>query len=74
MIFIKTKRLLIRPLKKSDAVVLKNLGNNKKVWENMVDSFPHPYTLDDAHKFIESNQNNPSDFAITRKNRKALSL
>jgi RimJ/RimL family protein N-acetyltransferase len=38
----------------SDADSLAVHANNRKVWRNLRDAFPHPYTLDDAHAFIQS--------------------
>jgi len=29
-------------------------GNNRKIWINLRDAFPHPYTIDDAREFITS--------------------
>lgn len=43
----------IRPFKKSDVPRLAELANNKKIFDNLRDGFPHPYTLADAEKFIE---------------------
>lgn len=44
-------------------------ANNLNIWNNVRDSFPHPYTIDDARQFIET-ANGPSEnrvFAITTK-------
>jgi RimJ/RimL family protein N-acetyltransferase len=30
-------------------------ANNRAVWRNMRDRFPHPYTLEDAYRWIELN-------------------
>ena len=46
------KNIVLRRLEESDAPVLAALANNKKVWDNVRDILPHPYTLDDAHFFI----------------------
>ncbi|MCC7574052.1 GNAT family N-acetyltransferase [Candidatus Woesearchaeota archaeon] len=64
---IKTKRLILRPLKDSDAQKLSKIGNNKKIWLNLTDNFPHPYTLKDAQKWIKINKEKESteNFAIT---------
>lgn len=42
----------LRKLSIDDKVILSKLANNKKIWNNMRDIFPHPYTLDDAKNFI----------------------
>lgn len=43
----------LRPIQRSDADDLAHFANNKKIADNLTDAFPHPYTLDDAHKFID---------------------
>lgn len=48
--------LLLRPLVPDDAPVLAPLINNKKVWDNLRDFIPHPYTEEDARAFIASAQ------------------
>jgi len=44
----------IRSLRYADRERLARLANNKKIWLNVRDMFPHPYTLKDAEKFIDS--------------------
>ncbi len=41
-------------------------ANNRKIWLNLRDAFPHPYTESNARDFIEmvSQQSPPSVFAI----------
>ncbi len=60
----------LRSLKKEDAGRLALLCNNKKIWDNVKDIFPHPYKLSDAHKFIDhcNNENPISTFAIEYNN------
>jgi len=43
----------LRPIQKSDAPDFAHFANNKKIADNLTDGFPHPYTLEDAHKFID---------------------
>jgi ribosomal-protein-alanine N-acetyltransferase len=43
---------ILRPWKLSDAESIVPLANNKKIAGNLRDTFPYPYTLDDAHIFI----------------------
>ena len=64
---IKTERLILRSLKESDAETLSSLGNNKNIWANLTDSFPHPYTLEDAKNWIKINKEKEKieNFAIT---------
>jgi len=33
---------------------LQKLANNKKIWQNLTDGFPHPYTKNDAIEFINT--------------------
>ena len=42
----------LRSFRRSDASSIAHNGNNQKVWINLRDAFPHPYTLADAKAFI----------------------
>jgi len=44
----------VRTYRVSDAESLATHANNRKVWLNLRDAFPHPYTLDDARAFIHA--------------------
>lgn len=44
--------ILLRPWKKEDAMPLAQLANNKKIWDNLRDNIPFPYTISDAEKWI----------------------
>jgi ribosomal-protein-alanine N-acetyltransferase len=46
-------RCTIRPWRREDAESLAGHANNRKVWLGLRDLFPHPYTLGDAHEFLE---------------------
>jgi len=54
MAIIKTKRLILRPLKKSDAPLMAKYGNDKTVCKNTL-RMPHPYNLKDANQWINKN-------------------
>ena len=56
----------LRSYRKDDAESLSRSANNPLIARNMRDSFPYPYTLSDAHGWIEySLQQSPqADFAI----------
>ena len=41
----------LRPLRDSDTPRVAELANNRKIWSNVRDRFPHPYTLADAEMF-----------------------
>ncbi len=49
---IKLKSCCVRDLVAADAAALARHANNRKIWLNLRDRFPHPYTLDDARVFI----------------------
>jgi len=42
----------IRDWKDKDAPSLAHYANNRKIWMNLRDAFPYPYTLSDAKEFI----------------------
>src|SRR4029434_2537771 len=46
------ERCTIRPWRLEDAESVARHANNRKVWLVVRDTFPHPYTIDDAHEFI----------------------
>ncbi|MCD4791643.1 MAG: GNAT family N-acetyltransferase [Bacteroidales bacterium] len=62
--------LSLRPLKLSDAESIAKYANNKNVWINLTDMFPHPYSVNDAVSFINSQKDikPPQVFAIIYKN------
>lgn len=51
---ISTENLKLRPLTSNDKYRLAELANNPKVAINLRDGFPHPYTIEDAEKFIQT--------------------
>jgi len=42
----------LRPLTLADAPRLAEFANNENISKNLRDGFPHPYTLEDAEKFL----------------------
>lgn len=48
----KSSMCRVRPWQLGDEASLAFQANNRKIWQNLLDSFPHPYTLDDACKWI----------------------
>jgi RimJ/RimL family protein N-acetyltransferase len=46
------ERCTVRPWRLADAESLVRHANNRKVWLAVRDTFPHPYTIKDAHEFI----------------------
>jgi RimJ/RimL family protein N-acetyltransferase len=67
---IKLKHCEIRTLTAADAPSLAQYANNRKIWINLRDAFPHPYSIKDAESFIKKSASlNPeSNFAITINN------
>lgn len=45
-------KVSLRKLDPSDNVIIAELANNKKVWDNITDLMPHPYSVADANAFI----------------------
>jgi RimJ/RimL family protein N-acetyltransferase len=60
------KSCVIRPWSLSDAVAVQRYANNRSIWQNLRDAFPHPYTLEDSHGFLRhvTNENPAATFAI----------
>jgi len=46
------KKALLRPWHIDDAVALARHANNRNIWLNLHNGFPHPYTLDDADRWL----------------------
>lgn len=47
------KSCTIRPWRLDDAELLAKHANNRKIWLGVRDLFPHPYTIRDAHEFLQ---------------------
>lgn len=56
----------LRPFQKEDAPQISKIADNYKIWRNLRDEFPRPYTLKDAENWVELCQSLPevSKFAI----------
>jgi [ribosomal protein S5]-alanine N-acetyltransferase len=50
---LKLERCTIRHWRTEDAESLAKRANNRRVWLNLRDRFPHPYGIEDAKNFIE---------------------
>lgn len=46
-------RVTLREWEGSDAPALATLANDRRIWLGLRDAFPHPYSIDDAHRFVE---------------------
>ena len=44
--------VIIRSWHESDAAAIQRYANNRKIWMNLRDLFPHPYTLENARAFL----------------------
>ena len=42
----------VRPWRDSDAPALARYANNRKIWLNLRDGFPHPYGIENAHAYL----------------------
>jgi len=60
MSVIKSKKFILRPFKKDDAVSLTRNINNKKIYRNTL-SIPYPYVLNDARKWLKKCRESKSD-------------
>jgi [ribosomal protein S5]-alanine N-acetyltransferase len=56
----------LRPIVRGDEAALARHANDRAVWRNLRDRFPHPYTAADAREWIEFNERGgaPHTFAI----------
>ena len=57
---------VLRPWREGDEAALAKYANNRNVWINVADAFPHPYTMEDAVAWLESQRDRdpPTEFAI----------
>ncbi len=62
----RSEKVVLRKLTDNDKSSLAQLANNIKIWNNVRDILPHPYTIDDAISFINSikNENLQKNLAI----------
>jgi RimJ/RimL family protein N-acetyltransferase len=63
---IKLKTCTLRSWRRGDEDSLVIHADNYKIWRNVRDRFPHPYTLEDARSWIEyaGVEDPPTNFAI----------
>lgn len=47
------QRCTVRPWRLDDAESLARYANNHQIWLRVRDLFPHPYTIQDAHEFLQ---------------------
>jgi len=61
------QRCVLRPFRREDAEALARHANNRAIWRNLLDLFPHPYTQADAEAWIAlclSGEDGVTHFAI----------
>lgn len=56
----------LRPFRISDSSSIAKYANNKLIWKNLRDKFPHPYSDEDAKMFIQmvSKYSSSTEFAV----------
>lgn len=59
-----TPNFILRKWQTGDEASLATLANNHKIWVNVKDVFPHPYTLADAHDWVKFAHNQAENYAI----------
>lgn len=66
MIELQSRECIVRSYQPGDAASLARHGNNRRIWENLRDRFPHPFTETNAAEYIErlSTSNDETSFAI----------
>jgi len=57
-------KIHLRKLKDDDYISLARYANNKKIWNNLRDMMPHPYTEEDARRFIEMKKDQKEDYVF----------
>jgi [ribosomal protein S5]-alanine N-acetyltransferase len=50
---VRAGRALVRPWRLDDAAALASVADDKAVWRNLTDAFPHPYTRQDADQWVD---------------------
>lgn len=59
-------QFIIRPWQPGDEDSIVRQANNRKIWRNLRDRFPHPYTMNDAKQWVQhaSTEHPLTSFAI----------
>jgi len=70
---LKTGKYMIRDWRTRDSSSIVKYANNKNIWANLRDGFPHPYQFSDAENFLSNvaRQNPRTIFAIAN-NKEAI--
>lgn len=54
----------LRPWRAADAAALQHHANDYGIWQNLRDTFPHPYTSDDADYYLAQVADAPRDLHL----------
>lgn len=67
---IQFQKYILRNFKDEDASSILKYADNRKIWLNLRDRFPHPYSIDDAKNFLSNVRAKQPEtfFAITSEN------
>jgi RimJ/RimL family protein N-acetyltransferase len=65
-IVLQSNTCVVRSYRPDDAASLAHYGNNRRIWENLRDRFPHPFTEADGAAYIAHNlqSEDQTSFAI----------
>ena len=70
---LKFREYIVRSWKVEDALSISKYANNRKIWLNLRDGFPYPYTLEDAKQFIANAQaRKPETFFAIASSKEAI--
>jgi RimJ/RimL family protein N-acetyltransferase len=61
------QQIILRPWRRSDIPSIVRYGNNRRIWLNLRNIFPHPYTPADAERWLaicEASEGPTTNFAI----------
>jgi ribosomal-protein-alanine N-acetyltransferase len=64
---VRTERLVLRPWSRADVDSLAKHADNRAIWLNLRDRFPHPYTRADAESWVDlcsAQTGEPTNLAI----------
>lgn len=54
---LQTRRLVLRPWERRDIDILPQIANDRRIWRNLRDGFPHPYDRACAEHFVSLCEN-----------------
>jgi RimJ/RimL family protein N-acetyltransferase len=64
---LRTDRCILRPFVSADAPSIARHADNRKVWINLRDLIPHPYTVADAASYIVPFARNQASSVVLRR-------